>query len=51
MTALVLLQIAVCEYTLTDPADPKFKQVTTHVAIYHVSASGTDKELYRCDSL
>jgi len=40
-------KIAVCDYSLTDPLDARFEQVTTHVAIYHVSAVGSDKELYR----
>jgi hypothetical protein len=36
----------VCDYELTDPLDPKFKVVTSHLAIYTVEVGGA-KKLYR----
>jgi hypothetical protein len=43
-----VVQIAVCEYKVTDPLDKRFSEVTTHIVIYHIAAIGGDKELYRC---
>ena len=37
---------AVVEYVLTDPLAPKFKEITTHLAIYHVTPSD-ERTLYR----
>ena len=37
---------AVVEYVLTDPLAPTFKEVTTHLAIYHVDPSD-ERTLYR----
>lgn len=39
-------KVAVCEYVLTDPLDEFFREVTTHLIIYHSSLDGT-RELYR----
>lgn len=36
----------VCDYELTDPLDPQFKLVTSHLAIYTVEVGGA-KKLYR----
>jgi hypothetical protein len=44
---LPLIKIAVCEYTLTDPLEKGFQEVTTHLVIYHVNALGGQKQLYR----
>ena len=38
--------MAVCDYVLTDPLDPVFKEVTTHLIIYHAGLDGR-RELYR----
>jgi hypothetical protein len=29
--------VSVCDYVLSDPLDPAFKEVTTLLAIYHCS--------------
>ena len=39
-------QMAVCDYVLTDPLDPAFKEATTHLIIYHADLDGR-RELYR----
>lgn len=39
-------QIAVCDYVLTDPLDPSFREVTTHLSIYMLDLSGS-RRLYR----
>ncbi|KAA0171596.1 hypothetical protein FNF28_00529 [Cafeteria roenbergensis] len=39
-------RVAVCQYVLTDPLDPSFEEVTTHLIIYHAALGGL-RELYR----
>jgi len=39
-------KMAVCDYVLTDPLDPAFKEATTHLIIYHADLDGR-RELYR----
>jgi hypothetical protein len=39
-------KVSVCDYTLTDPLDRVFKEVTTHMALYHEELDGRRK-LYR----
>lgn len=39
-------KIAVCDYVLTDPAEPAFKETTTHLIIYHAGLDGK-RELHR----
>jgi hypothetical protein len=39
-------KVAVCDYVLTDPLDPGFREVTTHLIIYHAALDGK-RELYR----
>jgi hypothetical protein len=39
-------RVAICEYVLTDPLDPAFKETTKHLIIYNSSLDGS-RELYR----
>jgi len=39
-------KIAVCDYTLSDPLDPRFHEATSHLIIYHSDLDGS-RELYR----
>lgn len=39
-------RVAVCEYTLVDPLDAAFAEVTTHVVIYTATVDGS-KQMYR----
>lgn len=39
-------KVGVVEYIMTDPLYPKFKEVTTHLAIFHETSSGK-RTLYR----
>lgn len=38
--------MAVCDYILRDPLDPKFQETTTHLIIFHAGVDG-QRELYR----
>jgi len=40
-------RIAVCTYELTDPLDPAFQEVTTHLIIYKAATEGGSRELHR----
>lgn len=40
-------RIAVCTYKLTDPLDPAFAEVTTHLVIYKAVSSGGSREMHR----
>lgn len=42
----VVRRVAVCEYVLTDPLDPSFREVTNHLVIYNATLGGT-RELFR----
>lgn len=39
-------KVAVCDYVLTDPLHPTFRETTTHLIIYHAALDGK-RELYR----
>lgn len=39
-------RVSVCDYTLTDPFDQNFQEVTTHLAIYYQDLDGS-RRLYR----
>lgn len=39
-------RVAVCDYVLSDPLDPAFKETTSHLIIYHAGLDGS-RELYR----
>lgn len=43
---LLHTQVAVCEYSVTDPLVASFKEVSTHIVIYHSTLDGA-KQLYR----
>ena len=42
----ILSQAYVCDYVLTDPLDPHFQEVTSHLALYTMQIDGARK-LYR----
>jgi hypothetical protein len=39
-------RIAVCDYVVTDPLDASYREVTSHLVIYHAGLDGA-RELYR----
>ena len=43
---LLHAQVAVCEYSVTDPLQASFKEVSTHIVIYHSTLDGA-KQLHR----
>jgi hypothetical protein len=39
-------KVAVCEYILTDPSHPSFREVSTHIIVYNQELDGT-RDMYR----
>ena len=42
-TIMLLSQAYVCDYVLTDPLDPHFQEVTSHLALYTMQIDGARK--------